>query len=129
MDLNRLVQTFKAGVREHGEVWDAVLGRNAAASLEKLAALEDPRFPADLWVNAVYAFAVAYCHGVRDRKALLEALIPLYNGRIAAFAREARDMTSHEAEALIEAQCALFEQAKPELVRLWESRKRQELQP
>lgn len=126
MDLNRLVQTFKAGVREHGEVWDAVLGRNAAASLEKLAALEDPCFPADLWVNAVYAFAVAYYHGhgIRDRKTLLEALIPLYNGRIAAFAREARDMTSHEAEVLIEAQCALFEQAKPELVRLWESRKR-----
>ncbi len=124
IDLERLVRTFRAGAREHGATWQAVLGRTVAESVEKLAAAKEPDLSAHLWVSVVYAFAAAYCHGVAARKTLLEALIPLYNARVAAFAREARDMTSREAEALIEGQCVLFEQAKPELARLWESRRR-----
>ncbi|MDI7246924.1 MAG: glycosyl transferase family 2 [Bacillota bacterium] len=121
IDERRLVEAFRAGRRTCGHIWEAVLGRAALSALDALVASQDPGLPADLWVDIVYGFAKAYCQGAVDRASLVQALSPLYNGRIAAFAREARHMTSVEAEALVERQSILFEQKKPEFVRAWDT--------
>ena len=54
-----------------------------------------------------------------DRERLLAALTTLYFGRTAGFIAETRDMTSEQAERVIDAQAATFEHLKPYLVKRW----------
>ena len=56
-----------------------------AAFVEK--ALHDAgfRFGTDLWVKVLYDFAASYHRSVINRDHLVQALVPLYRGKISAF--------------------------------------------
>jgi hypothetical protein len=54
-----------------------------------------------------------------DRDELLAALTPLYFGRTAGFIAETLDMTTDQAERVIDAQAREFEELKPYLVGRW----------
>ena len=45
--------------------------------------------------------------------ALVAALVPLYFGRVAAFVIETRELTTQQAETVVERQARAFELAKP----------------
>jgi hypothetical protein len=47
---------------------------------------------------------------------LLTVMTPLYLGRVASFITRTRDMSSRDAEAVVEEQAAVFERLKPYLV-------------
>ena len=51
---------------------------------------------------------------------LVPALVPLYFGRVASLVIETRDMTTDQAESVVERQARAFELAKPRLVRRWQ---------
>lgn len=59
----------------------------------------------------------------RNRFKIIELVTPLYYGRVASFVRETRDMTSTEAEEVVEAQAIEFEKHKDYLVKVWEEKK------
>ena len=65
--------------------------------------------------------AVAAHAGVMPIDALVAALVPLYFGRVAGFVIETRDMTTEQAEAVVERQARAFELAKPAFVARWEA--------
>jgi hypothetical protein len=50
---------------------------------------------------------------------MIAALVPIYFGRVASLVIEARDMTSTQAESLVERQARAFEQAKPSFSERW----------
>ena len=54
-----------------------------------------------------------------DREQLLAALTPLYFGRTAGFIGETLDMTTDQAERVIDSQARQFEELKPYLVTRW----------
>ncbi len=81
----------------------------------------DFRFPPDLWIQTLYDFAVAFHRRVMDREHILQALTPLYLGRIASFVRETEEASAEDVEVLQEQLCLRFEAMKPELIRLWDA--------
>jgi hypothetical protein len=62
---------------------------------------------------------VAFHRPGADRETLLAALTPLYFGRTAGFIAETLDLTTDQAERVIDAQARDFEELKPYLVGRW----------
>ena len=50
---------------------------------------------------------------------LIPSLVPLYFGRVAGFVIETRDLTTDQAETIVERQARAFELAKPGFVERW----------
>lgn len=69
------------------------------------------------WVEVVYSFAVAF----RDGKANVEDMIPLYFARVASFVKETENMSTEEAERVIERQLEDFMRRKVDLIKRWEN--------
>ncbi len=69
------------------------------------------------WVEVVYSFAVAF----RDGKANVEDMIPLYFARVASFVKETENMSTEEAEKVIEKQLEDFMRRKVDLIKRWEN--------
>jgi len=92
-----------AGSDEHGAVWDEVLGRAPDA------------LDAREWARIVYAFLAAAVRDPARRDRLVQALVPLYFGRVARFIDDAADLSTTESERLVEDQAAAFEEEKGSL--------------
>jgi glucosylglycerate synthase len=76
-------------------------------------------FSADLWVRCLYDTLVSFHRPGADREQLLAALTPLYFGRTAGFISDTLDMTTDQAERVIDDQARQFEELKPYLVTRW----------
>ena len=61
-------------------------------------------FSADLWIRCLYDSLVAFHRPGADRERLLAALTPLYFGRTAGFISDTLDMTTDQAERVIDDQ-------------------------
>jgi hypothetical protein len=79
----------------------------------------DFHFPAELWIRCLYDALVAFNRPGVDRERLLAALTPLYFGRTAGFISDTLDMTTDQAERVIDDQARQFEELKPYLVTRW----------
>jgi hypothetical protein len=96
----------------------------APEQLEWVMTLEagDPasfHFPGELWIRCLYDALVAYHAPGADRENVLAALTPLYFGRVAGFIGETLEMSTDQAERVIEAQAREFEELKPYLIGRW----------
>ena len=67
----------------------------------------------------LYDFARAYQDLPDRRGEVVEALIPLYQGRILSFVMETEAMNNQQVEEIIEDQCLQFEKTKPYLLERW----------
>jgi glucosylglycerate synthase len=70
-------------------------------------------------VRCLYDALVAYHRPGADRERLLAGLTPLYFGRTAGFITDTLDMTTDQAERVIDDQAREFEELKPYLVARW----------
>jgi len=118
----KLIDNFENARHSQRVVWEEML---APEQLERVMALEIPdapadfHFPPELWIRCLYDTMVAYHRPEADREPLLAALTPLYFGRTAAFIAETLEMTTDQAERVIDAQAREFEELKPYLVNRW----------
>lgn len=127
--LSRLLDAFHLGFDEHVGLWQMVMSRtnfDAVAELSQLSA-DAFGFPADLWARVVYDFAVAYngfTLGVDGASSddVVESMTGLYYGRTAGLVKTTWDMTTPEAEGVVQAQARTFQQVKPYLITRWEER-------
>jgi hypothetical protein len=97
----------------------------SAEQLERVMTLDLPdkpsdfHFSAELWIRCLYDALVAFHRPAADRERLLAALTPLYFGRTAGFISDTLDMTTDQAERVIDDQARQFEELKPYLVSRW----------
>lgn len=117
----RMLNIFREGLRNLGELWRDVLGAGDYGEVQRLGAMsdEDFRFPLGLWTRVVYDFALAFHNHTLPPEHLIKSMTPLYVGKTASFILEARDMGQAEAEAEIEKLCMEFENQKDYLVGHW----------
>ena len=73
-------------------------------------------------MKTVYEFAASYQKSVINRDHIIQALAPLFRGRVFTFLVENRNASASEVEANIEELCLEFERLKPYLVQMWKSR-------
>jgi glucosylglycerate synthase len=120
----RLHQLFTSGVAELEPVLKSILSAQTLADIQSIAALaeDDFRYPHELWVKTAYEFASSYQKSVISRDHIIQALAPLYRGKVYTFLAENRDASGDEVEADVEALCLTFERLKPYLLDLWNGR-------
>ena len=121
----RLREMFSTGVAELDSVFQSILSPSTLAELRRIARLGEAefRYPAELWVRTVYEFAAAYRKSVISRDHIIQALAPLFRGRVFTFVTENRSASADDVENNIEGLCLEFEQLKPYLLQMWKSRK------
>jgi hypothetical protein len=124
LNRKRLRDMFSTGVAELDSVFQSILSPLTLAGLQRIARLgeEEFHYPAELWVRTVYEFATAYQKSVISRDHVIQALAPLFRGRVLTFVIENRNASADEVESNIEGLCLEFERLKPYLLQIWKSR-------
>src|SRR6202142_332847 len=116
----RLREMFLAGIGELESVFQSILSPSTLAELQSIAHLDEEgfRYPAELWVRTVYEFAASYQKSVISRDHIIQALAPLFRGRMFTFLTENRNASAAGVEKNIEDLCLEFESLKPYLLQL-----------
>jgi hypothetical protein len=94
------------------------------AELQRIAGLQEEEFnySAELWVRTVYEFAASYKNSAINRDHIIQALAPLFRGRVLTVLRENRNASEEAIEQSIEDLCLEFERLKPYLLQQWKTR-------
>ena len=117
----RIFQLFQKGVAELSPILKSILSEETLAQIEHGTALDERafRFGNELWARAVCEFAASYHREVLNRDHLVQALVPLYRGRICSFLSEHQNSSPEEIESDTESLCLEFERQKPYLIERW----------
>ncbi|HEY8715201.1 MAG TPA: hypothetical protein VIM00_07450, partial [Candidatus Acidoferrum sp.] len=125
LELNRarMFEMFQSGVKQLEPILQSILSPETRANLHAIAALDAQafRFGTDLWVKILYDFAASYHHSVINRDHLVQALVPLYRGKIFSFLEEHASSSVADMEADSENLCLEFERQKPYLTEKWKA--------
>jgi glucosylglycerate synthase len=115
---------FVSGVSELESVFQSILCSSTLAGLQQITRMgeENFHFTGELWVRTVYEFAAAYQKSVINRDHIIQALAPLFRGRVLTFLIENREASAADVENNIESLCLEFERLKPYLLQLWKSK-------
>ncbi|MFZ5523333.1 MAG: glycosyl transferase family 2 [Pseudomonadota bacterium] len=121
VNTDRMLNTFREGLGNLGEIWRDILGAGDFSEVERLGALADNEFhfPVGLWTRVVYDYALAFNKKKLPVEHLIKSMTPLYVGKTASFILQAKDMLQQEAEAEIEKLCMEFENSKDYLASNW----------
>lgn len=126
VSFENLLDHFRKGFEETGELWRLILRKENYDQVEKayLRAEEDFEFSAGLWVRSVYDFAVSYNFAPLDCDEVVDALVPLFCARVAHFVRKTEEITSFESEIEVERSAEAYEALKDYLRYYWDLAKR-----
>lgn len=123
VSIKSMIDKFKVGIREFGFIINRILRSENYSAIEKISELGYDKFsfPPVLWVKTVYDFALACNKKIEglNPDEVVQIMTPLYYGRTASFVIESQDMTTEEAENLIEDLSITFEKLKPYLIKRW----------
>jgi glucosylglycerate synthase len=121
VNLDLMIDLFKTGYQQFAPIYRDVFTEENFAEINKTACLDAKEFymPTAAWLKILYELAATYRHWNVNRNKLLDIMTPLYFGRVASFVRQSWNMSSQEAEALVEEQAVQFEENKNYLVRVW----------
>lgn len=124
VDVEDLVQKFKIGFQHFGSLWKEVFCEDCFRQVEAASSLASSDFhlSPEVWVQILYELAATFHAWRKNRYKLIELATPLYYARVASFVRQTWEMSSAEAEAVVEEQAQLFEDHKDYLIKVWESK-------
>lgn len=122
INLERLVQEYRLGFEQFKPLYMKIFSKEVFEALERARALalREFDFPIETWVKALYELAATYHQWKINRVRLINLMVPLYYGRIAQFVNATGEMSSQDAERLVEEQAEAFERGKEYLIRKWD---------
>jgi hypothetical protein len=120
-ELASLLDELALGWMEYRLLWQSILTPENLSQLESLAALSLDRFyfPPDLWARILYDFAVVFNKGDSDPVQVVNALFPIYQGRLAAYWQEVAGLSLVGREGTIAAQAVELEEKRAYLKIRW----------
>jgi hypothetical protein len=125
VNVERLLERFRAGCSELGEIWSLALEPDTLAAVHALGCTASPatvksfHIDDELWTKIIYDFASVYNLKRLERGHLLRSLTPLYLAKVASFVIETDAIFASEVEGIIEGLCLAFENGKPHLNSRW----------
>ena len=121
VDLPALIQRFRDGCKDSIPLLKGCISPENFEELNEAAGAEGRKCELSprLWARIVYDFALEYNRGVKKPDEVVDAMTPIYFGRVASFVIQTADMSTAQAENLIEEQAEIFEQEKPYLLHRW----------
>jgi len=116
---------FRSGVSELEPILASILAKDTHAQIKAISLTDRAKFhfAGELWVKTLYEFAASYHHAVLNRDHLVQALVPLYRGRLYSFLQEHTNSSPDEMEAQSEILCQEFERQKPYLLERWTAKR------
>ncbi len=122
VNIPRMLEKFRLGAHELGQVWENVLSRDTMEHLTRLADApkEDFHMPDSIWVDIIYSFALAAHRKVINKEHLLKSLTPLYIGRTASFVIETSEASGPEVEDKIKKLCEEYSRFKSSFSEHWQ---------
>jgi glucosylglycerate synthase len=124
VDRKKMFQLYRTGVAELFDILSSILDADTHAELVRLAALDESafRFSNALWVRTVYEFAAAYHRSIINRSHLVQALVPIYRGRVHSFLTVHRSDDPEAMEADLEDLCQEFVRQKSFFIERWSTK-------
>jgi hypothetical protein len=121
IDRKRMSQMFRSGVDQLSSVLEKILSASTLQAIQEISKREESRFhfPDELWAKTVYEFASSHHRSVINRDHLLQALTPLYRGRVSSFILENLRAGAQEVDRKLELLRQEYERLKPYLVESW----------
>jgi hypothetical protein len=123
VDLRGMIENFKEGFKNISVLWEKIINPQSFAMLQGLTKMENMEnflMPTEDWAKIVFDFAATFHRWKKDRKNLIDLMRPLYYARIASFINRTKEMTTAQAEKIIEEQAKVFEELKPYLLEVWD---------
>jgi hypothetical protein len=119
-----MIELFKIGHNQFSPLWKNIFCDHCFEEIQKAVAMDSAEFhfSTEAWVQILYELAATYHVWQVNRKKLLDLVTPLYYARVASFVRESWEMSSQEAETLVEEQAIKFEEQKDYLIQIWDKR-------
>jgi len=126
VDFERLIREYKAGFRQFKVLYRDLFSRECFEELKKCAGLSPKKFVMSIetWAKVLFETAATFHSWTTNRAQLVSLVVPLYLGRVASFINRTRDMTTEQAEQVVEEQARLFEDHKDYLIRVWDEKKK-----
>jgi glycosyltransferase involved in cell wall biosynthesis len=124
VNLEGLIEHFKTGYQQFSALWKGIFSEDCFNQISNTAQMDSSQFylPTDSWVRILYELAATFHSWQVNRTKLLDLMTPLYFARVASFVRQSWEMSSQEAEALVEEQAQKFEDQKDYLVKVWDQK-------
>ena len=126
VNVDTLIDLFKSGFQQFSPLWRDIFSNDGYGQIKRLAESESDRFflPTEAWVQILYELAATFHLWSVNRGKLLDLVTPLYFARVASFVRQSLEMSSEEAETLVEEQAVKFEEQKDYLIKVWDEKSR-----
>jgi len=124
VDVEAMIQHFKIGFQQFSSLWREIFCEGCFAAIQEAAQQESKSFylATGTWVRILYELAATFHSWKVNRNKLIDLVTPLYYARVASFVRESWEMSSKEADSLVEKQALEFEEAKDYLVKVWDEK-------
>lgn len=124
VNLDLLIDLFKTGYQQLSPLWRDIFDEDSFKQISQAACMDvkDFHLPTESWVKILYELAATYRLWTVNRNKLVDMMTPLYYARVASFVRQSRDMSSREAEGLVEEQALRFEEQKEYLTKIWDEK-------
>ncbi len=116
----RLYELFIKGFERYRGMLEAILNPPEMHKLDEIKEMgfETFSFPSHIWATILYDIALAY-RDAEDKEGVLDALLPLYYGKIVSHVKKTERMSTQQAEEVIETECMTFEENKRYLINKW----------
>lgn len=124
VNLELMIDLFKTGYQQFSPLWKGIFSESSFSLITDAARMDarDFHLSTNAWVHILYELAGAYHLWTENRRKLLDMMTPLYFARVASFVRQTWDMSTFEAETLIEEQAVKFEEQKDYLIKIWDEK-------
>lgn len=122
VNIEGLIAFYKTGYQQFRPLWKEIFSETCFSQISKTAEMDPTNFyfPTDIWIRTLYELAATFHSWSANRRNLLDLMTPLYFARVASFVRQSREMSSLEAETLVEEQAVRFEEQKDYLIKVWD---------
>jgi len=117
----KIYELFRGGVNDLEPLLSKILTADTHAQIKAIAMVDAERFrfSAELWVKTLYEFAGSYHRAVLNRDHMVQALVPLYRGRLYSYVMEHAQAPAELMEKDAEMVSQEFERQKPYLIERW----------
>lgn len=117
----RIFELFRTGVSELTPVLQSILVPETLTEVQSIAGLDEKRFQlgGELWARVLCEYMASYHHSVINRDHMIQALVPLYRGRMYSVLAQHQNSSPDAIEKDSEEFCLEFERHKPYLIERW----------
>ena len=124
VNLELMIELFKTGYQQFSPLWKEIFCKDCFSEIQKAVELDSSQFhlSTSAWIQILYEIAATYHLWSVNRGKLLDLMTPLYFARVASFARQSWEMSTDEAEVLVEEQAVKFEEKKNYLIKVWDEK-------